>query len=150
MPKGLKRYYGNDHLDFLTLQLLSPAAMAWGSPRARPVLTYPRRGSTALPVRGGGLCCHAGTHSSIDQRAEAGQALNGDAGGRSFSIRLCSPHTLKSYKRRCQLSQLCVWRRIYSKNQSLAEGRDEDSECRFDVRSRRQHRVPTLCKKRKG
>jgi len=49
-----------------------------------------------------------------------------------------------------QLSQLCVWRKSYGKTQSLAEGRHEDSECRCDVRSRRQHRVPTLCKKRKG
>jgi hypothetical protein len=28
MPTGLKRYYGNDHLHFLTLQLLPPTAVA--------------------------------------------------------------------------------------------------------------------------
>ena len=33
MPKGLKRYYGNDHLHFLTcsLQLLSPTAVGAAS-----------------------------------------------------------------------------------------------------------------------
>jgi hypothetical protein len=71
----------NGRFAFYYLQLLPAAGVAGDSAAARSVLIRSRTHAQALPVRGGGIRCHAGALSSPDQRAAGGHTRNGDAGG---------------------------------------------------------------------
>jgi len=87
MPKGLRRYYGQDHLHYLTCSCYH--RQPWLATADRRDLfsqileeVRQRYGFVVVGLRG-----HAGAHSLADQRAWAGHALHGDAGGETALAR---------------------------------------------------------------
>ena len=84
MPRGLKRYYGDDDLHFITFSCYRRQPLV-GSPRAsQSVSQSPGAGPAALSIRRAGLRGHARTRSSAHQRAEEKKPFHGHTGHQAW------------------------------------------------------------------
>src|SRR5713226_2858654 len=78
MPRGLHRYYGADHLHFITCSCYRRLPLL-RSARSRDRFLSVRTNSPALPLRGGGICRNAGTYPLATERARGRDPFHGDA-----------------------------------------------------------------------
>src|SRR6266446_9428405 len=78
MPRGLKRYYGQGQLHFVTFSCYRRLALL-GTARARNMFVKELQSLARVWIPAGGLCGDAQPCAFVDERAEKGHAVDGDA-----------------------------------------------------------------------
>jgi hypothetical protein len=79
MPSGLHRSYGAHHLHFVTCSCYRRLVFSGRQTQPRLLSCVSRRDPPALRFRGGGIRCHARTHSFADHRTRDRRPVHGDA-----------------------------------------------------------------------
>src|SRR6266446_8820189 len=79
MPRGLKRYYGQGQLHFVAFSCYRRLALLGNSAGKEYVRPGALQSSARVWIPAGGLCGDAQPCAIVDERAEKGHAVDGDA-----------------------------------------------------------------------